>query len=300
MAENEPEPQQDVRQLVRRDRGLPPRRDASAGSHSPTDPLSRRGFADGNGPAASTGDPDPESQQQLFSRLSSDSSVPAQLAVVRVGWAIARQAAAAFFTNVRGWWVGAFSPHRAGGPDSSPPCTIMFIALAGLELLLGTGTTTSPAPQVPSDDSFLAPAFVKALIAELTVDAVFGPILAALGTLVDRLGGPITDPARAPNGWTFLVRCRLLYRRGEGETNCLFIPAAGGLRAQMLCEYHNGQLGRYFGRANTGSLVHRLAFWVGQDVDAVEYVRSCQTCQRTKAEHCASGQRGLLHPLPLP
>jgi hypothetical protein len=29
-----------------------------------------------------------------------------------------------------------------------------------------------------------------------------------------------------------------------------------------------------------------------------EYVRSCQTCQRTKAEHC--GPHGLLHPLPLP
>ncbi len=41
-----------------------------------------------------------------------------------------------------------------------------------------------------------------------------------------------------------------------------------------------------------------LAFWVGQDVDVAEYVRSCQTCQRTTAEHC--GPRGLLHPLPLP
>ena len=44
--------------------------------------------------------------------------------------------------------------------------------------------------------------------------------------------------------------------------------------------------------------MRRLAFWVGQDVDVAEYVRSCQTCQRTKAEHC--GPRGLLHPLPLP
>ena len=37
---------------------------------------------------------------------------------------------------------------------------------------------------------------------------------------------------------------------------------------------------------------------MGQDVDVAEYVRSCQTCQRTKAEH--GGPRGLLHPLPLP
>ena len=33
------------------------------------------------------------------------------------------------------------------------------------------------------------------------------------------------------------------------------------------------------------SLVRRLAFWVGQDRDVAEYVRTYQTCQRTKAEH---------------
>ncbi len=35
------------------------------GSRNPTDPLSRRGFADGDGPAASTGDAAAESQQEL-------------------------------------------------------------------------------------------------------------------------------------------------------------------------------------------------------------------------------------------
>ena len=57
-------------------------------------------------------------------------------------------------------------------------------------------------------------------------------------------------------------------------------------------------LGGHFGWAKTGSLVLRLAFWVGQDVDFAEYVRTCQTCQRMKAKH--GGPRGLLHPLPLP
>ena len=44
--------------------------------------------------------------------------------------------------------------------------------------------------------------------------------------------------------------------------------------------------------------MRRLAFWVGQDVNVAESARSCQTCQRTKAEHC--GPRGLIHILPLP
>ena len=48
------------------------------GARNPTDPLSRRGFADGDGPAASTGDPDPESQQELFSRLGRDAPAPAR------------------------------------------------------------------------------------------------------------------------------------------------------------------------------------------------------------------------------
>jgi len=178
----------------------------------------------------------------------------------------------------------------------------MFIALAGSELSLGTGTTTAPAPPVPSNDLFLSPTFVQNLAVELAVDAVFGPIVrgaaAALGQLVDRRGAPIVGPAHAPKGGAFLVRCGLLYRRGQGETDRLCIPAGGELRAQVLRECHDGPLGGHFGRLKTGSLVRRLAFWVGQDVDVAEYVRSCQTCQRTKAEHC--GPRGLIHPLPLP
>ena len=178
----------------------------------------------------------------------------------------------------------------------------MFVALAGSELSLGTGTTTAPSPPVSSDDLFLSPTFVQTLVAELARDAVFGLIVrgaaAALGKLVDRSYAPISGSARAPKGGAFLVRCGLLYRRGQGEADRLCIPAGGGLRAQVLRECHDGPLGGHFGRAKTGSLVRRLAFWVGHDFDVAEYVRSCQTCQRTKAEHC--GPRGLIHPLPLP
>ena len=271
------------------------------GSRNPSDPLSRRGFADGDGPAASTGDPDAESQQELFSRLGRDAPAPALLATIRAGWAAHRRAAAAVFATVQGGDANPPTPPRGGAP-LSPPCTSMFIALAGSELSLGTGNTTAPQPPVPSDDLFLSPTFVQTLAAELAVDSFFGPIVrgaaAAFGRLVDRHGTPIVDTAHVPQGGSFLVRCGLLYRRGQGEADRLCIPAGGGLRAQVLRECHDGPLGGHFGRAKTGSLVRRLAFWVGQDVDVAEYVRSCQTCQRTKAEH--GGPRGLLHPLPLP
>jgi hypothetical protein len=87
----------------------------------------------------------------------------------------------------------------------------MFLALAGAELPLGTGTTTAPSPPIPSDDLFLSPTFVQTLEAELAVDEVFGPIMrraaAALGTLVDRRGTPLAATAHAPGpqGGAFLV-----------------------------------------------------------------------------------------------
>ena len=85
------------------------------GARNPTDPLSRRGFADGDGPAASTGDPDPESQQELFSRLGRDAPAPALLAAIRVRWAHARSAAAAAFAKVQEGAAHPSAPRARGG-----------------------------------------------------------------------------------------------------------------------------------------------------------------------------------------
>ena len=72
------------------------------GSRNPTDPLSRRGgFAHGDGPAATTGDPDAESQQELFSRLGRDAPAPAVLAAIRARWASTRSTAAATFASAQ-------------------------------------------------------------------------------------------------------------------------------------------------------------------------------------------------------
>ena len=160
----------------------------------------------------------------------------------------------------------------------------------------------APTPPVPSDDHFLAPAFVRTLVQELAVDLFFGPIMlgaaATIGKPVDRHGQVSLDASRTLEGGAFLVLCCLLYRWGKGATDRLCIPAGGGLWAQVLRECHAGPLGGHFGRARTGSLVRRLAFWVRQDVDVAEYFRSSQTCQRVKADH--GGPRGHLHPLLLP
>ena len=71
------------------------------GARNPADPLTRRGFPDGPGPAASTGDPDPESRQELFSRLGRDAPRSAALAAIRAGWEANRRVAAATFATVQ-------------------------------------------------------------------------------------------------------------------------------------------------------------------------------------------------------
>jgi hypothetical protein len=139
----------------------------------------------------------------------------------------------------------------------------MFIALsaAALAPTLGSGTKVATSPPASQEDLFLSPAFVQALVAELTSDALFGPILrgasASPGSLVDRTGAVVVDKACSPKGGAFLVRCGLLYRRGPGTADRLCIPAGGGLRAQVLRECHDGPLGGHFGRTKTGSLVRR-------------------------------------------
>ena len=67
------------------------------------------------------------------------------------------------------------------------------------------------------------------------------------------------------------------------------------LIAQELRDCHDGPLGGHFGRAKTGLMVLRLAFWVGQDRGVAEYVHSRQSCHRTKAVRPARP----LYPLPL-
>ena len=122
-------------------------------SRNPTDPLSRRGFANGNGPAASTGDPDSdaENQQELFSRLGRDAPASSVLAAVRDRWATTCRTAVANFclrqeAGVRGPFLqGTAMPPVSKWRALCPPCPSMFIALAGSELRqrvrLGTGTT---------------------------------------------------------------------------------------------------------------------------------------------------------------
>jgi hypothetical protein len=79
------------------------------GSRNPTDPLSRRGFADA------------ESQQEPFSRLGRDAPVPARLATVRARRAATRRAAAATFADVQGGGRTRLCFAQGGGGGGTIP-----------------------------------------------------------------------------------------------------------------------------------------------------------------------------------
>ena len=138
---------------------------------------------------------------------------------------------------------------------------------------------------------------VQALSNELTNGALFAPVTHASQqelrtSLISR-----TRP-RVERFWCIAPSYSDLYRRGQGVAGLLCILAGGARLAQVLRQCQDGSHGGHLGRVKTGSLVRRLAFWVGQDCDDAEYVRSCQTCRRTNAKH--GGLRGLLYPLSLP
>jgi hypothetical protein len=184
----------------------------------------------------------------------------ASLATVWARWAANRQAASAWLTDAgqgkknKGGSSCSLPPFRiaegGGGGVLSTPCPSIFLALAGAELPLGTWTTTAPSPPIPSDDIFLSLTFVQTLAAELAFRRGFWvhdqPIMrsaaAALGKLVDWRGTPLAATAHAPQGGAFLVRCGLLYRRGQGEADLLCIHCArAGFSTS--CRYPQGEAG---------------------------------------------------------
>jgi hypothetical protein len=126
------------------------------GSRNQADPLTRHSFADG------LGLPRQGTQTLRVSRSCFH------------GWGMTRRARRhwPFFrqggqrTSGQRWsGLPAFRrgmtapPQGPRGGGASPPCTSMFVALAGSWVALETGT------MVPSDDHFLAPAFIQSHLA---------------------------------------------------------------------------------------------------------------------------------------
>ena len=97
---------------------------------------------------------------------------------------------------------------------------------------LTTGVFTAPAGPTQSERHFLTPNFVAAWSRETLVDPFFGAIFkgaaATVGGAVDCRGRLVTGATSRPAGGTFIIRCGMLYRRGQGEADRLCVPDGGG------------------------------------------------------------------------
>ena len=143
----------------------------------------------------------------------------------------------------------AVNPGSAAAKDPGARCPTptAFTSLAGAQVWLTTGVFTVPAGPTQTERHFLAPDFVAAWSWETPVDPFFGPIFkgaaATVGGPVDCHGRPVTGATSRPAGGTFIIRCGMLYRRGQGEADRLCVPDGGGLWARILQECHDTPLG---------------------------------------------------------
>ena len=153
------------------------------GARSPTESLSRRGFADGDGPAAWTGEPDPASRPR---RTRAGAGAPSAL--------------------------GGRSPRQRPGAGRIP-----------LNTAQGGGKVKAPVytEPVPSNGPFLSPTFARSWPSIRSSGQSFAagrPPWA--GSSIGAGRHPRNRPrTHTPKGATFLVRCGLLYRRGEGAAD---------------------------------------------------------------------------------
>jgi len=129
----------------------------------------------------------------------------------------------------------------------------------------------------------------KRLLAEGYVqDPYFEEILRALQQ----------QPSQEHRLQRFALQEQLLYFVEDPEHPRLCVPKVADLRARILYDHHDAPAAGHPGRDKTYSLLSRSYFWPKMARDIERYVKSCATCQQSKARN--SRLAGLLHPLPVP
>ena len=78
----------------------------------------------------------------------------------------------------------------------------------------------------------------------------------------------------------------------------LYVPSDTALRTRVIAHCHDDLTGAHFGRDKTLAAVQQRFCWRGLTADVELYVKTCDTCQRTKLSQQLTP--GALMPLPLP
>jgi transposase InsO family protein len=97
---------------------------------------------------------------------------------------------------------------------------------------------------------------------------------------------------RAHKDWTVNRQDLLLYQKR------VYVPEEQAIRQELLKRCHNDPLAGHFGADRTHDLLKRRYYWPKMNEDVVEYVKTCDICQRIKVKrHKPYGQ---MHALPQP
>ena len=78
----------------------------------------------------------------------------------------------------------------------------------------------------------------------------------------------------------------------------IYVPDSEPLKVDILCKAHDGRTAGHFGQTKTLEAISRDFYWPQMHNFIDDYVRTCETCQRTKPPH--HKPYGLLSPLPIP
>jgi hypothetical protein len=95
-------------------------------------------------------------------------------------------------------------------------------------------------------------------------------------------------------------QCGLTVQDGlvYSTSGLLYIPQDSELRTTLMREVHDAPTGGHLGREKTYSRLTAAVYWRGVYDDVRDYVSSCVSCARNKANN--QSPAGLLQPLPIP
>ena len=135
---------------------------------------------------------------------------------------------------------------------------------------------------------------LSSLVMSHTPDSIFAEIKAAYA--LDPVAAKALAAVEAGSeqecaSWE-LHQGLLFFRWGEGKDLRLYVPAPAGLppsahslRQRLIAEHHDAPIAGHLGRDRTLGVLSRRFYWLTMNKDVTDYVRSCDTCQRTKTRN---------------
>lgn len=196
-----------------------------------------------------------------------------------------------------GYSAGYWSSHRARLRREAEAAAAAAQPRAALNALTRSGTRARAAPSAAAAATVTVatdsdPAHTARAAAPVTVatDSDLAHTVRAAAEADADYQARLTAPRSGER-----AHAGLLYRRDD---NRLVIPRSDAVRCRLISLAHDPIVSGHTGVRATLDRLRRRVYWSGMDRDVDLYVRTCDACQRFKAEQ--QRPAGLLQPMPIP